>query len=304
MRVFVTGASGWIGSAVVPELLAAGHEVVGLVRSERAADIVIGLGAKVHHGSLDDADSLRAGAEQADGVVHLGYHHDFSQMAEAAQIDRRAIETFGEVLAGTGGPLVVAAGVLGMGGDEPATERDMPDPAVHPRVATGEVVLALADRGVRSSVVRFAPTVHGAGDHGFIATLVELARRTGVAGYVDDGSNRWPAVHRLDAANLVQLAVTSAPARSVLHAVAETGVPTRDIAASIGRSLGVPVQSIPAADAPKHFGWIGAFFGMDSAASNDLTRELMAWTPTHPGLLDDLDAGLYVDAAPQSSAGG
>jgi nucleoside-diphosphate-sugar epimerase len=304
MRVFVTGASGWIGSAVVPELLAAGHEVVGLARSERAADTVIGLGAKVHRGSLDDVVSLRSGAGQADGVVHLGYHHDFSQMAEAAQIDRRAIETFGEVLAGTGGPLVVAAGVLGMGGDEPATERDLPDPAIHPRVATGEVVLALADRGVRSSVVRFAPTVHGRGDQGFIATLVELARRTGVAGYVDEGSNRWPAVHRLDAANLVQLAVTSAPARSVLHAVAETGVPTRDIAASIGRSLGVPVQSIPAADAAKHFGWIGAFFGMDAAASSDLTRELMAWTPTHPGLLDDLDAGLYVDAAPHSTAGG
>ena len=303
MRVFVTGASGWIGSAVVPELLAAGHEVIGLARSEGAADTVTGLGAEVHRGSLDDVSSLRAGAEHADGVVHLGYHHDFSQMAEAAQIDRRAIETFGEVLAGTGGPLVVAGGVLGMGSDGPATEHDRPDPAVHPRIATGEVVLALADRGVRSAMVRFAPTVHGPGDQGFIATLVELARRKGVAGYVDDGSNRWPAVHRLDAANLVQLAVTSAPARSVLHAVAETGVPTRDIAEAIGRSLGVPARSIPAAQAAAHFGWIGGFFGMDAAASNDLTRELMTWNPTHPGLLDDLDAGRYVDAAPHSTAG-
>jgi nucleoside-diphosphate-sugar epimerase len=304
MRVFVTGASGWIGSAVVPELLAAGHDVVGLARSERSADTITGLGAEVHRGSLDDVESLRAGAEKADGVVHLGYHHDFSQMAEAAHIDRRAIETFGEVLAGTDGPLVVAAGVLGMGGGQEATERDRPDPAVHPRVATGEVVLALADHGVRAVLVRFAPTVHGAGDQGFIATLVELARRTGVAGYVEDGSNRWPAVHRLDAAALVGLGVGSAPAGSVLHAVAEPGLATRDIAEAIGRSIGVPAQSIPTAQAAAHFGWIGGFFGMDSPASNTLTRELTGWTPTHPGLLDDLNAGRYVDASPHSTAGG
>lgn len=303
MRVFVTGASGWIGSAVVPALLAAGHDVVGLARSDRTANTVAGLGAEVHRGTLDDIGSLRSGAEQAEGVVHLGYNHDFSQMAEAAQTDRRAIETFGEVLAGTDGPLAVAAGVLGMGGGQLATERDMPDAALHPRAATGEVVLSLADRGVRTSLVRFAPTVHGPGDRGFVATLVELARRTGVAGYVDDGSSRWPAVHRLDAAELVQLAVTGAPAGSVLHAVDEQGVPTRDIAEAIGRSIGVPAQSVPAARAAEHFGWIGGFFGMDSAVSSTVTRELTRWTPTHPGLLDDLEAGLYVDASPHSKAG-
>ncbi|MEO8889864.1 MAG: SDR family oxidoreductase [Jatrophihabitantaceae bacterium] len=303
MRVFVTGASGWIGSALVPELLAVGHDVLGLARSDRAAHTVAGLGADVHRGSLEDIGSLRSGAEQAEGIVHLGYHHDFSQMLEAAQIDRRAIETFGEVLAGTDAPLVVAAGVLGLGGGRVATERDRPDAALHPRVATGDVVLSLAERGVRTAVVRFAPTVHGPGDQGFIATLVELARRTGVAGYVEDGSNRWPAVHRLDAAQLVRLAVESAPAGSVLHAVDEPGLPTRDIAEAIGRSIGVPAQSIPAARAAEHFGWIGGFFGMDSAASNTLTRELFGWTPTHPGLLADLDAGRYIESSPHSTAG-
>ncbi|MDP9116010.1 MAG: SDR family oxidoreductase [Actinomycetota bacterium] len=303
MRMFVTGASGWIGSAVVSELLSAGHEVIGLARSDQAAETVSALGADIHRGSLEDVGSLRAGAEQADGVVHLGYHHDFAQMAEAAQMDRRAVDTFGEVLAGTDGPLVVASGVLGLGGGQLATERDLPDPALHPRVATGQVVLSLADRGVRTSLVRFAPTVHGPGDHGFIATLAELARRTGVAGYVEQGSNRWPAVHRLDAAALVRLAVDAAPAGSVLHAVDEQGVPTRDIAEAIGRSLGVAAQSIPTARVAEHFGWIGGFFAMDAAASNAATRALLGWTPTRPGLLDDLNAGLYAGESPHSTAG-
>jgi nucleoside-diphosphate-sugar epimerase len=304
MRILVTGASGWIGSAVVPELLAAGHEVLGLARSDSAAEAVAALGSEVHRGTLDDVESLRSGAASADGVVHLGYHHDFAQMAEAAELDRRAIEAFGEVLAGSGGPLVIASGVLGLGAGEVATERDRPDPAAHPRVANAQTALSLADRGVRSSVVRFAPTVHGPGDPGFVATLVDLAARTGVAAYVDDGTNRWPAVHRLDAAALVRLAVESAPAGTVVHGVDEEGIPTREIAAAIGRSLDVPTQSVPATDALAHFGWIGPFFAMDAAASNTLTRELLGWAPTHPGLLADLDAGRYGEAVANSAAGG
>jgi nucleoside-diphosphate-sugar epimerase len=305
MRIFVTGASGWIGSAVVPELLAAGHEVLGLARSDTAADAVAALGAEVHRGTLEDVESLRSGAARADGVVHLGYHHDFSQMSEAARLDRRAIETFGEVLGGKAdGPLVVASGVLGLATAAVVTERDDPDPATHPRVANAQTALSLAARGVRSSIVRFAPTVHGPGDHGFMATLVDLARRTGVAAYIDDGTNRWPAVHRLDAAALVRLAVESAPAGSVLHAVDEQGIPTRDIATAIGGSIDVPTQSLPAERAAEHFGWLGPFFGIDCEASNTLTRELLGWTPTHPGLLDDLEAGRYAEAIPHSMAGG
>ncbi len=301
MRVFVTGASGWIGSAVVPELLAAGHDVLGLARSEQAAEKVAGLGARVVRGSLEDLDSLRAGAEQADGVVHLGYHHDFSQMTEAAGLDRQAIEVFGDVLAGTDGPLLIASGVVGLG--EGATEATTADPAIHPRIANAQLTLSLSERGVRSVVVRFAPTVHGPGDHGFIATLVELARRTGVAGYVGDGQNRWPAVHRADAATLVRLAVDAAPPASVLHAVGEPGLPTRDIAEAIAASLGISTRSVPADEAAQHFGWIGGFFAMDAAASNTLTRELLGWTPTHPGLLEDILTGAYAEVAPHSTAG-
>ncbi|HEX6344578.1 SDR family oxidoreductase [Umezawaea sp.] len=303
MRVFVTGASGWIGSAVVTELLTAGHEVVGLARSDRSADAVTALGAEVHRGSLDHVESLRAGAEKADGVVHLGYHHNFSQMELAAQLDRRAVEAFGDVLAGTGGPLFIAAGVVGLGGDRPATEADRPDPSRHPRLVNAELALALADRGVRSGVVRFAPTVHGPGDHGFVATLVDLARRSGFAGYVEDGANRWPAVHRLDAAVLVRLAVESAPAGSVVHAVDEEGIPTREIAEAIGGSVGLPARSVPADRAGEHFGWLAGFFGADSVVSSALTREALGWKPVRPGLLAVIDAGGYADVVPHAQAG-
>jgi nucleoside-diphosphate-sugar epimerase len=295
MQVFVTGASGWIGSAVVPELLAAGHQVVGLARSDAAADRVAALGAEVHRGSLADTESLQTAAAKADGVVHLGYHHDFSQMSEAAQLDRQAIEVFGEVLAGTDSPFVLASGLLGLKPGQTATERDRPASGVHPRIENARIALALADRGVRSCAVRFPPTVHGAGDHGFVATLVDTARRAGASAYVDEGANRWPAVHRQDAALLVRLAVESAPAGSVLHALDEEGIPTRDIAAAIGRAIGVPTRSVTVDQAAEHFGWIAQLFAADAAASNALTRELLGWTPTGPGLIADLDAGAYTD---------
>ena len=293
MRVFVTGASGWIGSAVVAELLGSGHEVLGLARSDSSAEKVAALGAEVARGSLDDLDSLRAGAAASDGVVHLGYNHDFSHMADAARTDAAAIDALGTALEGAGGPLVVASGTLGLAPGRVGTERDVPDAGVHPRVANAVAALAFAERGVRASIVRFAPTVHGPGDHGFIAVLVAIAREKGVSGYVDQGANRWPAVHRLDAGALVRRTVEDAPAGSVLHAVDEEGVPTRDIADAIGRGLGLPVVSIPADRAADHFGWIGGFFGADAPASNDLTRVLLAWEPTHQGLLADLDEGHY-----------
>jgi nucleoside-diphosphate-sugar epimerase len=297
MRVFVTGASGWIGSAAVPELLEAGHQVLGLARSDASAAAVAALGAEVHRGGLDDPDSLRAGAAASDGVVHLAYFHDFSRMEEAARMDLRAIEAIGAALEGTDRPLVIASGTLGFTPGQVLTERDAPDPGAHPRIANAEAVLALAARGVRSSVVRFAPTVHGPGDHGFVATLVDIARRQGVAGYIDEGANRWPAVHRLDAGALVRLAVDGAPAGSVLHAVAEEGVTGRAIAEAIGHGLDVPVVSVPAARAAEHFGWIGRFFGADCPAANDLTRELLGWEPTHEGLLEDLARGRYFEAS-------
>jgi nucleoside-diphosphate-sugar epimerase len=293
MRIFVTGASGWIGSAVVPELLAAGHKVLGLARSDAGASAVDALGADVQRGDLDDLDGLRAAAAACDGVVHLGYNHDFSRMEDAARTDRAAITVFTEALEGTGGPLVIASGVLGLTQSRAATERDAPDPTVHPRIANAQLALSSATRGVRSSVVRFAPTVHGPGDHGFVAVLAGVAREKGVSGYVGDGSGRWPAVHRLDAADLVRRAVDDAPPGAVLHAVAEEGVPTRDIAAAIGRSLDLPVAAVPAEQAAEHFGWIGMFFGIDGRASSAATQELLGWKPQRPGLVADLDAGYY-----------
>jgi nucleoside-diphosphate-sugar epimerase len=295
MRVFVTGASGWIGSAVVSELLNAGHQVVGLARSDAAAAAIAARGAEVVRGDLDDLESLRAGAAATDGVVHLGYNHDFSRMDQAAQTDLQAIDAIGSTLVGSDRPLIIASGTLGLAPGRVGTELDRPDAGAHPRIANALAALSFADRGVRSSIVRFAPTVHGPGDHGFVAVLVGIARDKGVSAYIDEGANRWPAVHRLDAGNLVRLAVENAPAGSVLHGVAEEGVPTRVIAEAIGRGLGVPVVSIPAAQAIDHFSWLGRFFGADAPASNTLTRELLGWQPTHPGLVDDLEHGYYYE---------
>jgi nucleoside-diphosphate-sugar epimerase len=293
MRVFITGASGWIGSAVVSELLEAGYDVDGLARSDQAAATVAALGANVARGDLDDLDSLRAGAAASDGVIHLGYNHDFSNMPGAAQTDRQVIQAIAATLEGSNRPLIIASGTLGLAPGGVGTEQDRPDPAIHPRIANAELALSFADRGVRPIVARFAPTVHGDGDYGFVSTLVGIAREKGVSAYVGDGANRWPAVHRLDAAHLVRLAFDDAPAGSVLHAVADEGVSTRVIAEAIGRGLDLPVVSIPGDQTIEHFGWIGPLFAMDAAASNTLTRKLLAWEPTHPGLIEDLDEGHY-----------
>jgi nucleoside-diphosphate-sugar epimerase len=296
MRIFVTGASGWIGNPTVEQLLQARHDVVGLARSDDAAEKVAATGASVLRGSLDDLDVLKAAATESDGVLHLAFRHDIAFTGDflgAVEADRRAIETLGAALEGSDRPLVIASGTLGLPTGRVGTEQDMPDPGAHPRIANAHLALSLAERGVRSAVIRYAPTVHGSGDHGFIATLVDIARARQVAGYLGDGSNRWPAVHRFDAATLTRLVMEKAPAGSIWHATAEEGVPTRDIAAVIGRQLGVPVASIPAEEAPEHFGFLADFIGADAPASSALTRQALGWTPTGPGLLADLDAGVY-----------
>ena len=305
MRDFITGASGWIGSAVVPELIGAGHQVVGLARSEASAAAIAAAGAEVQRGSLDDLDILRSVAAGSDGVIHLAFKHDIAfsgGFQEASDADRRAVEALGEALAGSDRPFVLASGTLGLAPGRVGTERDGHDaaPAMvalargpRTRHATAELVLSLASRGVRSSVVRLSPTNHGVGDQGFMASLVGIARDKGAAGHVGDGSSRWPAVHRLDSAHLFRLALEGAPAGSTLHAVADEGVPMRDIAEVIGRHLHLPVVSIAPEDAGEHFAWMAGFVALDSPVSSALTRDLLGWEPVQPGLIDDLDEGHY-----------
>jgi nucleoside-diphosphate-sugar epimerase len=295
MRVFVTGASGWIGSHTTDELLAHGHEVVGLARSDASAAALREKGAAVHRGDLDDLDGLRRAAEAAEAVVHLGFKHDFSDVASAWRTERAVAETLLETLAGSDRPFLIASGVaFGVPGhtlteDDPATNVG-PD---SPRGGSEALALEYAERGVRSVALRFAPTVHGTGDHGFVARLVEIARERGVAGYIGDGDNRWPAVHVADAARLNRLALEQASPGTVVHAVAEEGIPARDIAAGIGAHLGIEVVSVAPEDADAHFGWIGRFFGMDAPTSSRLTRERFGWEPTGPTLLEDLATGAY-----------
>lgn len=294
MRVFITGASGWIGSAVTDELLANGYEVLGLARSDASAATLEAKGAAVQRGDLDDPASLRAGAADSDAVIHLANKHDFANPAVSNKAERDAVETFGTSLAGSHRKLIVASGVPGMRG-RAGTEADV-STHVGPDSARGGAenrALDFVAEGVDTVVTRFAPTVHGAGDHGFMAELVRVAREKGVAGYPGDGENRWPAVHVSDAARLVRLGLEGAAPGAVLHAMAEEGIRSRDIAEAIGRGLGLPVTSIALDDVGAHFGWIGTFFSWDVPASSILTRERLGWVPNGPSLIEDLDAGAY-----------
>jgi nucleoside-diphosphate-sugar epimerase len=310
MRVFVTGASGHIGSALVAELLRNGHQVTGLARSDRSAAALEAAGVAVRRGDLDDLDGLAAAAAAADGVAHLAFKHEemlVGNFPAAVAADLRAVEAIGSALAGSDKPFVGTGGTLmlargGISG-RPSTEQDVLPGG--PRVDAENAVIALAERDVRSSWVRLPPAVHSslAGSAGFATALIAIARGTGVSAYVGDGANRWPSVHTLDAARLYRLALESAPAGSRLHGVADEGVPVRDIAEVIGRRLNLPVKSIDPQDAA-HFGFLGASVGLDNPTSNTLTRQLLDWQPDHEGLLDDLQHGRFFDATAEQPAAG
>jgi len=292
MRIFVTGASGFVGSAVVSELLRAGHQVVGLARSDTSAAAVKAAGADVQRGDLADLDVLTRGASSADGVIHLGFIHDFANYAKSAETDRAAIQTMAAALAASNRPLVVTSGTLGAGA--PGTIGTEDDPGDASR-RFSESALDAAPHGVRGVVVRLSPTVHGNGDHGFVPQLIQIAREKGISGYPGEGTNRWSAVHRQDAATLFRLGIEAAPSGARLHAAADEAVFSRRIAEAIGTKLGVPVRSIPPERVTEHFGWIGAFFSIDKPASSAKTRGLVGWKPTQIGLIQDLERGTYFD---------
>lgn len=292
MRVFVTGASGHIGSAVVPELLTAGHEVWGLARSDASAAALASAGATARRGDLDDLDCLREAARDADAVIHLAFKHDLAfsgDFAAAVTADLRAVEAIGAALAGSGKPFAIAAGTMSLAHAMRGRAGTEDDEGAGPRAVSESAVLALAKVGVRSSSIRLAPTVHSALDHnGFVPTLVAMARKNGFAAYVGEGANRWPAIHTLDAARLCRLAIESAKAGSRIHAVADEGVAFRAIAEAIGRGLGLPARSVPPAEAGTHLGFLGAFSQLDNPTSSALTQQRLDWKPAHPGLLADL----------------
>lgn len=290
MRVFVTGATGFVGSAVVADLMAAGHQVLGLARSDRSAAALQARGAEVHRGDLEDTASLATGAAKSDGVIHTGFIHDFARFAEVCAVEGRALEAMGAALRGTDKPLIIASGVAMIEAKGLAYETMSVDTTNHPlpRVVTELTASRLAADGVRASVVRLSPTTHGAGDHGFVPMLIDIARRTGLSAYVGDGQNRWPAVHRLDAAALFRLALEAGVGGQRYHAVAEEGIPFRAIAEAIGQGLNLPVRSITPDEAPGHFGFLAGFAGRDCPASSAWTRGQTGWTPKGPGLIEDL----------------
>jgi nucleoside-diphosphate-sugar epimerase len=294
MRVFITGATGFIGSAVVSELIGAGHQVIGLARSDAGEKQLTAAGAGVQRGSLEDLDSLKRGAAESEGVIHLAFTHDFTDFAASCAKDQAAIEALGGVLAGSNRPLVVSSGVLGLAQGRPGTEEDVPAHGFPRR--SEETGLSFASKGVRASVIRLAPSVHGDGDHGFVPQLINGARAQGFASYIGDGKNRWPAVHRLDAARLYRLALEKGTAGGRYHGVAEEGVSIREIAEIIGKRLSVPAVSKSAEEVVGALGFIGHVLAMDALSSSKLTQERLGWRPTQPGLIADLERGTYFDA--------